>query len=193
MAADPASAALLERVAGLCTTCSRFLRTGNGPPAAGALEAAMRDFQAERVRLASLPPGERPPVEVERRQSRVLALAESARMVEITADIATHGRPTEPAAPRELFWYADLSTPRLWARRVVGNVTFRSVLFQNALRTALGLAAARAVAGSLDLAHGFWVLLAVLTLGRTTAGATWQAVRRAVAGNAAGALVAGPS
>ncbi|CAM5400375.1 FUSC family protein OS=Streptomyces microflavus OX=1919 GN=G3I39_00080 PE=4 SV=1 [Streptomyces microflavus] len=92
VAADPASAALLERVAGLCTTCSRFLRTGNGPPAAGALEAAMRDFQAERVRLASLPPGERPPVEVERRQSRVLALAESARMVEITADIATHGR-----------------------------------------------------------------------------------------------------
>ncbi|MFF0262835.1 FUSC family protein [Streptomyces microflavus] len=191
VAADPASAALLERVAGLCTTCSRFLRTGDGPPAAGALEEAMRDFQAERVRLASLPPGERPPVEVERRQSRVLALAESARMVEITADIATHGRPTEPAAPRELFWYADLSTPRLWARRVVGNVTFRSVLFQNALRTALGLAAARAVAGSLDLAHGFWVLLAVLTLGRTTAGATWQAVRRAVAGNAAGALVAG--
>jgi len=189
--ADPASAALLDRVAELCTTCSRFLRTGDGPLAAGALEEAMRDFQAERVRLASGPPGERPPVEVERRRSRVLALAESARMVEITADIAAHGRPTEPAAPRQLFWYADLSTPRLWARRVVGNVTFRSVLFQNALRTALGLAAARAVAGSLDLAHGFWVLLAVLTLGRTTAGATWQAVRRAVAGNAAGALVAG--
>jgi len=188
---DPASAALLDRVSELCTTCARFLRTGTGPPVAGALEEAMRDFQAERVRLASGPPGERPPVEVLRRQSQVLALAESARMAEITTDIAVHGHPTEPAVPRRLFWYAELSTPRLWARRVTGNVTFRSVLFQNALRTALGLAAARAVAGSLDLSHGFWVLLAVLTLGRTTAGATWRAVRLAVAGNAAGALVAG--
>ncbi|CAD5913663.1 FUSC family protein [Streptomyces cyaneofuscatus] len=188
---DPASAALLDRVSELCATCARFLRTGTGPPVAGALEEAMRDFQAERVRLASGPPGERPPVEVLRRQSQVLALAESARMAEITTDIAVHGRPTEPAVPRRLFWYAELSTPRLWARRVTGNVTFRSVLFQNAVRTALGLAAARAVAGSLDLSHGFWVLLAVLTLGRTTAGATWRAVRLAVAGNAAGALVAG--
>ncbi|WP_326707933.1 FUSC family protein [Streptomyces cyaneofuscatus] len=188
---DPASAALLDRVSELCTTCARFLRTGTGPPVAGALEEAMRDFQVERVRLASGPPGERPPVEVLRRQSQVLALAESARMAEITTDIAVHGHPTEPTVPRRLFWYAELSTPRLWARRVTGNVTFRSVLFQNALRTALGLAAARAVAGSLDLSHGFWVLLAVLTLGRTTAGATWRAVRLAVAGNAAGALVAG--
>ncbi|MFD3975136.1 FUSC family protein [Streptomyces cyaneofuscatus] len=190
-APDPASTALLERVSELCTTCARFLRTGTGPPVAGALEEAMRGFQAERVRLASGPPGERPPVEVLRRQSQVLALAESARMAEITTDIAVRGRPTEPAVPRRLFWYAELSTPRLWARRVTGNVTFRSVLFQNALRTALGLAAARAVAGSLDLSHGFWVLLAVLTLGRTTAGATWRAVRLAVVGNAAGALVAG--
>ncbi|MEU0359571.1 FUSC family protein [Streptomyces cyaneofuscatus] len=190
-APDPASAALLDRVSELCTACAWFLRTGTGPPVAGALEEAMRDFQTERVRLASGPPGERPPVEVLRRQSQVLALAESARMAEITADIAVHGRPTEPAVPRRLVWYAELSTPRLWARRVTGNVTFRSVLFQNALRTALGLAAARAVAGSLDLSHGFWVLLAVLTLGRTTAGATWRAVRQAVAGNAAGALVAG--
>ncbi|MEV8004600.1 FUSC family protein [Streptomyces parvus] len=189
--ADPETAALLGRVAELCTACARFLRAGGRPPPAGALEEAMRAFQADRVRLASGPPGERLPVDVLRRQSRVLALAESARMVEITVDIATHGGPTEPAAPREVFWYAELSTPRLWARRVLGNVTFRSVLFQNAVRTALGLAAARAVAGSLDLAHGFWVLLAVLTLGRTTAGATWRAVRLAVAGNAAGALVAG--
>ncbi|ARI56167.1 hypothetical protein A6E92_31350 [Streptomyces sp. S8] len=188
---DPASAALLDRVSRLCTTSARFLRTGEDPPVPGALEAAMREFQAERVRQASAAPGERPPAEAERRHSRVLALAESARMVEITTDIGVHGRPTEPALPRRLFWYADLSTPRLWARRVIGNATFRSVLFQNAVRTALGLAAARAVAGSLDLSHGFWVLLAVLTLGRTTAGATWQAVRRAVAGNAAGALVAG--
>ncbi|MFF3826091.1 FUSC family protein [Streptomyces griseus] len=188
---DPESAMLLDRVAQRCTGSARFLRTGTAPPFAGALEEAMRAFQADRARAARKGRDALPAVDVQRRQSRVLALAESARTVEIAVDIALHGRPTEPAFPPEQFWYAGLSTPRLWARRVVGNATFRSVLFQNALRTALGLAAARAVAGSLDLAHGFWVLLAVLTLGRTTAGATWRAVRRAVAGNAVGALVAG--
>lgn len=190
-AADPASAALLDRVSGVCADCARFLRTGKHAPVAGALEAAMRSFQAERVRLVFGPPGDVPPIAVLRRQSRVLALAESARTVEVTADITAHGRPVGPAAPRDQFWYAELPTPRLWARRVSGNVTLRSVLFQNAVRTALGLAAARLVAGSLDLAHGFWVLLVVLTLGRTTVGATWQAVRRAVAGNVVGALAAG--
>lgn len=35
------------------------------------------------------------------------------------------------------------------------------------------------------------MLLAVLTLGRTTVGATWRAARRALAGNAVGALAAG--
>lgn len=166
----------------------------------------MRNFQSERdrtdpgpvapARPASEPPtaganGRTPSLAVLRRQSRVLALAESARIVEVTVDIAANGRPADPPAPRELFWYAELSTPKLWARRVLGNVTLRSVLFQNAVRTALGLAASRLVAGSLGLDHGFWVLLAVLTLGRTTVGATWRAARRALAGNAVGALVAG--
>ncbi|MFD5788700.1 FUSC family protein [Streptomyces sp. NPDC127037] len=189
--ADPASAELLDRVAEVCTRCAHYLRTGKQAPVAGTLEAAMRHFRAERVRLTSGPPALVPPIAVLRRQSRVMALAESARIVEVTADIAAHGRPLGPAVPHDQFWYAELSSPRLWARRVLGNITLRSVLFQNAVRTALGLAAARLVAGTLDLAHGFWVLLAVLTLGRTTVGATWQAVRRAVAGNVVGALAAG--
>nr|WP_262346586.1 FUSC family protein [Streptomyces sp. QL37] len=201
VAADPASATLLGRVAELCDACARSLRSGHPPPVPGALEQAMRGFQSERIRLASGAPapgahgprtsGRTPPTAVLRRQSRVLALAESARIVEVAVDIAANGSPAAAPAPRDLFWYAELSTPRLWARRVLGNVTLRSVTFQNAARIALGLAAARLVAGSLDLSHGFWVLLAVLTLGRTTVGATWQAVRRALAGNAVGALVAG--
>ncbi|MFD6278196.1 FUSC family protein [Streptomyces sp. NPDC060209] len=200
-AADRASGTLLGRVAEVCEACARSLRSGCRPPAPGALEHAMRSFQSERVRVssglsgsgqpASGPTGRTPPIAVLRRQSRVLALAESARIVEVTVDIAANGMPADPPAPRDLFWYAELSTPKLWARRILGNVTLRSVLFQNAVRTALGLAAARLVAGSLDLAHGFWVLLAVLTLGRTTVGATWQAARRALAGNAVGALAAG--
>ncbi|MGW6681332.1 FUSC family protein [[Kitasatospora] papulosa] len=203
---DHASDTLLGRVAAVCDTCADTLLTGRRPPAPGALEEAMRNFQSERdrtdpgpvapARPASEPPtaganGRTPSLAVLRRQSRVLALAESARIVEVTVDIAANGRPADPPAPRELFWYAELSTPKLWARRVLGNVTLRSVLFQNAVRTALGLAASRLVAGSLGLDHGFWVLLAVLTLGRTTVGATWRAARRALAGNAVGALVAG--
>ncbi len=205
-APDHASDTLLGRVAVVCDTCADSLVTGRRPPAPGALEQAMRNFQSERVRTspgpvaparpAPEPPtaganGRTPSLAVLRRQSRVLALAESARIVEVTVDIAANGRPADPPAPRELFWYAELSTPKLWARRVLGNATLRSVLFQNAVRTALGLAASRLVAGSLDLDHGFWVLLAVLTLGRTTVGATWRAARRALAGNAVGALVAG--
>ncbi|MFB8209255.1 FUSC family protein [Streptomyces sp. NPDC056010] len=189
--ADPVSAELLARVAEVCRACASYLRTGERAPVAGTLETAMEDFGAERVRLTCGPPALVPPLAVLRRQSRVLALAESARIVEVTTDIAAHGRPVGPAVPRDQFWYAELSTPVLWARRVLGNITLRSVLFQNAVRTALGLGAARLVAGTLDLAHGFWVLLAVLTLGRTTVAATWQAVSRAVAGNAVGALAAG--
>ncbi|WP_405455827.1 FUSC family protein [Streptomyces sp. NBC_00101] len=132
-----------------------------------------------------------PPAALLRRQSRVLALAESARVAGVALDIALDGAPVRSPAPQAMFWYAELGTPRLWARRVLDNVTLRSVLFQNAVRTALGLAGARLVAGSLDLDHGFWVLLTVLTLGRSTVGATWQAVCRAVAGNAAGAVAAG--
>ncbi|MGW2277920.1 FUSC family protein [Streptomyces sp. NPDC001770] len=194
---DAASATLLARVGELCEACVRALRTGTGPPAPETLERAMRVFQAERVRLAAgegtpEPPADRqPPTALLRTQSRVLALAESARVAGVALDIALNGVPARSPAPRAMFWYAELATPRLWARRVRGNVTLRSVLFQNAVRTALGLAAARLVAGSLDLTHGFWVLLAVLTLGRSTLGATWQAIRRALAGNAAGAVAAG--
>ncbi|MGW1099575.1 FUSC family protein [Streptomyces sp. NPDC002455] len=192
-AADPASAALLGHIATVCDAGAQSLRTGRPPPVPGALEEAMRGFQSSRVRLASeaSAPGSPPRTDVLRRQSRVLALAESARIVEVAVDIAANGRPAVQPAPHDLFWYARLSTPRLWARRVLGNMTLRSVLFQNAVRIALGLAAARLVAGSLDLAHGFWVLLAVLTLGRTTVGAAWKAVREALVGNAVGALAAG--
>jgi uncharacterized membrane protein YccC len=125
-----------------------------------------------------------------RRQAVVLEVA-AATWVAVTAlGIAERGR-TAPPAAGDVFWYADLRAGRLWALRAGANLTRRSVWFQNAVRVALGLAAARLVAGTLDLAHGFWVLLAVLTLGRTTVGATWSAIRRAVTGNLLGATAAG--
>ncbi|MFF4014857.1 FUSC family protein [Streptomyces sp. NPDC001843] len=194
-APDRASAALLDRVARMCAATGTALRAGGQPPAARPLEEAIRRFQAQRVRGAADPGDDGPAAGRQRRQAAVLALAESTWIAVVAVGVAAGGhrpsRRTPAPPPHEFFWYAGLPAPRLWARRIAGNLTPRSVLFQNAVRVACGLAVARLVAGTLDLTHGFWVLLAVLTLGRTTAGATWRAVRQAMAGTLAGAVVAG--
>ena len=90
----------------------------------------------------------------------------------------------------EPFWYATRSTAELWFIRIRGHLTPRSVFFQNAIRLALGLAVARLVAGLLDLSHGFWVLLATLTLMRTSClTATRAAVIPAFIGTVIGGLL----
>jgi uncharacterized membrane protein YccC len=188
---DRPSAALRERVARTCKDMGAALRAGEPPPAADALEKAIRRFQAERTPRAADPQDPGADTGVLRRQAAVLTLAESTWIAVTALGVAVVGRRSAPLPPRELFWYADLPTTQLWARRIAGNATHRSVWFQNAVRVACGLALARLVAGTLDLAHGFWVLLAVLTLGRTTVGATWRAVRQAMVGNLVGAVAAG--
>src|SRR4029453_13108229 len=89
----------------------------------------------------------------------------------------------------EPFWYASRSTLSLWFMRFRGHFTPRSVFFQNAIRLALGLAAARLIAGLLDLSHGFWMLLATLTLMRTSVAATRAAVVPAFVGTVIGGLL----
>jgi uncharacterized membrane protein YccC len=79
----------------------------------------------------------------------------------------------------------------LWWQRFAVHLTPRSVYFQGAVRAAAALAAARLVAGILDLAHGFWVLLATLTLLRSRAADTRIALRPAVVGTVSGAAVVG--
>ncbi|MGW1541912.1 FUSC family protein [Streptomyces sp. NPDC002309] len=188
---DVASGSLLPQVAILCHETADALRTGRTAPGSQRMDAAIDGFQQLRVRQVTGAASEVPPVPVLRRQAALLAVAESVRVLEISVRVALDGRRTPPIEPRELFWYASASAPYLWSRRIIGNMTFRAVQFQNALRIAVALAAARLVAGSLDLTHGFWVLLAVLTLSRTTAGETWAAIRKAVAGNLIGAVAAG--
>ncbi|WP_171110230.1 MULTISPECIES: FUSC family protein [Streptomyces] len=188
---DTASRSLLPRVASLCHETAAALREGRPTPGPQRMDQVIDGFQQMRVRQATGPAAEVPPVSVLRRQAALLAVAESVRIVEISVRVGLDGRRTPPIEPRELFWYTEASTPHLWLRRIIGNMTLRSVQFQNALRIALALSAARLVAGSLDLAHGFWVLLAVLTLSRTTVGATWAAIRQAVAGTLVGAVMAG--
>jgi uncharacterized membrane protein YccC len=70
------------------------------------------------------------------------------------------------------------------------RLTPESVLLRNGLRLALGLAAARAVAGAFDLEHGFWVVFATLTVTRASARGTGANAARAVLGTATGAVLA---
>ncbi|MFF7161872.1 FUSC family protein [Streptomyces sp. NPDC008086] len=186
---DPVSAPLLAAIAAECLTMAENLRGRRPVAGPEALEEMVEQFLTTRTRatLARDPPSSR----TLRRQSAVLAEAASAVTARAALSIAIGGRRAVRGLPSEQLWYAEPPAVVLWLRRLTGNLTLRSVVFQNAVRTALGLGVARLVAGSLDLSHGFWVLLAVLTLGRTTAGATLSAVRLAVIGTLAGALAAG--
>jgi hypothetical protein len=117
-------------------------------------------------------------------------------MATVEACRAALGAPvTPPELPVEAglgpFWYAGRSSIDLYWRRLRLHLTLRSVLLQNAVRNGIVLAAARLVAGAFDLSHGFWVLLATLSLMRTSAPDTRTTLRPAFLGTLAGALVGG--
>ncbi|MEV4945686.1 FUSC family protein [Streptomyces sp. NPDC053755] len=141
----------------------------------------------ERARLADAPPRGSVPTSA-RRRADLLELADAALALAAAAGLAVRGRRAGAALPLGRFWYARMRAPRLWWRRLVGNAGSRSVFFQNAVRISLALAAARAVAGLATLPHGFWALLATLTLTRTTLDATRAGIRQALAGTLIGAL-----
>ncbi|MGW2048458.1 FUSC family protein [Streptomyces sp. NPDC001858] len=195
--ADLAAQSLLRGTAAECAETAGSLRRAHPGAGPGLLEEMIAEFLAARDAPTSEAAGTTASGRGDRRhevllrQSTVLTVAVSAVIVRTAVALAFGGRQPVRGLPREQFWYARTSTVRLFGIRLAGHLTRRSVGFQNALRTALGLALARLVAGSLDLSHGFWVLLAVLTLGRTTALATWSTVRAAVVGTLAGALAAG--
>ncbi|MEN3302314.1 FUSC family protein [Pseudonocardia sp.] len=113
----------------------------------------------------------------------------------VLATRAAVGAPPPPEAaadtgPDGPFWYVCASRWSLWRRRLATHLTLRSVYLQNAARLAIGLAVARWVAGGLELQNGFWVLLATLSLMRTSVTATRSALVPAFAGTLAGAVVA---
>ncbi|MGI5336174.1 FUSC family protein [Streptomyces sp. CA-181903] len=64
------------------------------------------------------------------------------------------------------------------------------MLFRNALRLSLALACARLLVGVLELPHGFWVLLAILSLMRTSAADTRAALVPGVVGTVVGGVLA---
>ncbi|MEU9992657.1 FUSC family protein [Streptomyces sp. NPDC048045] len=136
-------------------------------------------------------PASRPdfPPAVLRRHAAVLEVADAALAMGAAADLAVHGRHASIEVPPGRFWYAATPAPLLWWHRVRGHAERRSVFFQNAVRIAMALTAARLVAGVDTLPHGFWATLATLTLTRTTMDETWSTIRVALAGTLAGALV----
>ncbi|MEU9860151.1 FUSC family protein [Streptomyces sp. NPDC047971] len=173
---------LLRAVGRSAADSAALLRgaAGAGTPQAGPAR--------ERALLATLPTRGEPPATL-RRRAALLEVADAALALSTAAGLAVRGRLTDGAGPPlGRFWYARMSAPRLWWRRLVGNAGSRSVFFQNAVRISLALAAARAIAGLDTLPHGFWALLATLTLTRTTLGATWGSIRQAVTGTLIGAL-----
>ncbi|TYB94952.1 FUSC family protein [Micromonospora sp. WP24] len=119
-------------------------------------------------------------------QVSVLAISARAAVGLTTAD-------ANPAVAGYTSVVGDVRQPRwrLYWRQFGAHLTIRSALFQSALRLAVALAAARVVAGVLPLQHGFWVLLATLTVLRTSAMDTRTALKPAVLGTIGGAVASG--
>jgi uncharacterized membrane protein YccC len=186
--ASTATADLVGAVGEALTEAAAALRGTGPPPSVELLDAAVEHHSRRRAARLAADHGPRPAL---RSGITAAAIAEAAR----TAVLATRGAlglpaPDAAALPPAL-WFLHASRARLWWRRMRLHLTPRSVVLQNAVRLALGLAVARAVAGVFDLSHGFWVLLATLSLMRTSAVASRAALVRAVAGTVVGALLAG--
>ncbi|MEU9134091.1 FUSC family protein, partial [Kitasatospora sp. NPDC048540] len=163
-----------------------------GPPARPQdLERAMKHFRAGRAaRIGGLPASGAGLAAAMSRQADLLEAADAALFLLRAVDVAVQGRHAPTGAPDGPFWYSHQPAVRLWWRRLSAHLSPRSVYFQNAVRLSVGLAAARAVAGLAGLPHGFWALLAALTLTRTTAVETRNGIRRALTGTLLGAAVA---
>ncbi|MFD9242901.1 FUSC family protein [Streptomyces sp. NPDC059556] len=173
--------AVLRAVHDACRETAALLRGQEGPADTRSRLQDLRHALAEGAEPGATPAGLR-------RHAAVLEVADAALAMSMAAEIAVRGRAAPAAAPGR-FWYARMRAPQLWWRRLSGHAGQRSVFFQNAVRIALALAAARTIAGLDTLPHGFWMLLATLTLTRTTARETRSTVRVALTGTLVGAVV----
>ncbi|MET9699923.1 FUSC family protein [Streptomyces sp. NPDC006529] len=161
----------------------------DGPAAPDAAADALRCVRARTLAAAA---DERPTTAARGlRRAALLEVADAAMAFSTAARLAVEGRRARAPAVTDpgRFWYAGQSAPRLWWHRLAAHAGPRSVYFQNAVRISLALAAARTIAGLESLPHGFWAMLAVLSLTRTTASQTRATVRRALLGTLVGAVV----
>lgn len=183
--ADPEAARLLETAAARLEDTARALDRGTPGPSDGRLRTALHDFDDRRAHALEDGPN---PLRL-RQDAAVRAAAEAVLLACQAARVALGSRPDPRGnpSPSGPFAYAAVSAPAWWCRRLRLHLSPRSVLLQNAVRLAVALAAARMIAGALSLPHGFWVLLTVLGLMRTSAADTRTALVPAVVGTVVGA------
>ncbi len=116
-----------------------------------------------------------------------------ARAIGIATEMVADGA-LEAAGARGVldrrFGVLDESTPHVFAHRVRSHLSFRSVWFRNAVRGAIGLAIAVAIAEITDAQHGFWVVLGTMSVLRSSAFGTGATTVRAVGGTAVGVVIA---
>ncbi|MFH7599110.1 FUSC family protein [Streptomyces racemochromogenes] len=187
------AAEVLRAVARLAESTARELRPrpdGTTAPGTGTAPGAgpgdaYEELVAARARLVAAPAAA---PAVLRRDAAVLEVADAALTTATAASLAVRGRAAADRVQPGRFWYARTPAPLLWWHRIRGHAGRRSVFFQNAVRIGLALAAARLVAGLDTLPHGFWAMLATLSMTRTTFGETRSTIRIALAGTFAGAL-----
>ncbi|WP_199881668.1 FUSC family protein [Streptomyces sp. CB03911] len=197
-APTPETATLLRATARALREAAPGIGARAPAPDPAPVQEAITDFETARAEPAQEPWPASPEAAEAKLRLGCIALdaAEGARFLLIAVRISRRAPvPPDPYAGdrwRSPFWYAHLPARTLWWRRFRGHLTPRSVYFQNALRTAAALAAARLVAGALDLSHGFWALLATLTLMRTCAADTRMTLRPALTGTLLGALATAP-
>ncbi|WP_232789721.1 FUSC family protein [Streptomyces jeddahensis] len=184
----PPSVELLHEIADSARRTATALRTGS-PAGPVRLPDALARYRRLRTVPADGATRETTSM-VMHRQAMLIEAAHAGVTLATAADLAL-GRRRLPAPAQDAgFWYAGHGAVRLWAHRLVAHLSPRSVYFQNAVRISLALAAARTVAGVDSLPHGFWAMLAALTLIRTTAAQTGAIVRQALVGALLGALAA---
>ncbi|WP_203916939.1 FUSC family protein [Rugosimonospora africana] len=188
---DANAAEAMRRSATTMRTAGRSLTRGETPPDIGeVLSEATPGFEPIGA------PGTQP-ADIERRQLRLSlqSIVEHVDFFTVAVRVATR----EPTVRQDkrlshgatTLWYARHSDLSLVWQELRRNLTPRSAFFQSALRLAVALAAARAVTGVLNLSHGFWVLLATLTVMRTSALNTRTTLIRSVLGALIGAVATG--
>jgi uncharacterized membrane protein YccC len=187
---DLAAAGLLRGCADTTRAAGRSLS-----PGAPAVDLDDLDTAVGRAEMA-YPAGEangRDASDVPRlcRDATALALADQVRVFAVGCRVATGARLDGTDVSWGLFEYARRSPWTLYWWQFRSHLAPRSAHLHSSLRLAVALAIARVAAGVLQLTHGFWVLLATLTVLRTSAADTRTALRPAVLGTIVGAVVSG--
>ncbi len=189
--------ALLDASASVLADVAALL-SGNGPaPGAEPVPHLAELFRARQASIDEMErlSGDHASVQAYASNAvHVQSIAIVVRSVAADAMIASRRADPESVAAERLRWYGETGTDAGIVRSAVRtavhgaatHVSPRSVAFRNSLRGAVALAIAVAAADTLNLQHGFWVVLGTLSVLRTNAASTGSTAVRALAGTCLG-------